>query len=470
MLTISDWAERRAGLTRNRTDVLPARHPGHDPAVASADQASFAVGLDALVGPRRTMLEAKDVREKIVLMAMDLNPNLATECGQADKWLRVLSERFSVEAFVDRKHEQDLSARVYENVQFRFVDLDGPIVSQLKNLGLYNLVNASFARRAMRVLASEVPGTRYLLIHCITPMGIHSHNHFYKLGIPVVVGPLGGGLDDPPGFETLFKSIGVRNRLRNLYYSLLPLNPAWRRYFENARLVIVGTELVLKKLPPLAAEKTMVVFEPAIDTEFFRPLPRSDRKRLRIVYVGRLELVKGCTLLLEAFQSLSRDGFADHDVELMFCGTGSQEAALRTAVTTAGLTESVTVAGHLSHDEIPKMLSDSDIFCLPTLREPSGGSILEAMACGLPVVTTDYGGPSYSVTEDCGIKIRPQTPQQYVRDLEAALSKLILDQGLRTRMGIEGRRRAIDQFSDIALHRKIQEIYETLIPDSPEAR
>jgi hypothetical protein len=177
------------------------------------------------------------MRHKIALVAMDLNPTLGTECGQADKWLRVLAERFTVDAFVDGKHRDTLLKLGYENVRFIFVDLDRAFVTRMKALGLYNVVNSVFARRVIRLLAARVHSEGYALIHCLTPMGVHSHNHYYRLCRPVVVGPLGGALDDPPGFQSVFGSIGLRNRLRNIFYALLPLSPSWRRYFNTAALV-----------------------------------------------------------------------------------------------------------------------------------------------------------------------------------------------------------------------------------------
>ena len=107
-------------------------------------------------------------------------------------------------------------------------------------------------------------------------------------------------------------------------------------------------------------------------------------------------------------------------------------------------------------------MQSSDIFCLPTLREPGGGAILEAMACGLPIITTNYGGPKYSVNESCGIKIETINQIQFLKDLESALLKLIKDRELRKTMGQESRKRAVNNFSKKALSSKILQLYSEL--------
>jgi glycosyltransferase involved in cell wall biosynthesis len=112
-----------------------------------------------------------------------------------------------------------------------------------------------------------------------------------------------------------------------------------------------------------------------------------------------------------------------------------------------------------------KLYQNSDIFCLPTLREPGGTAILEAMACALPIITSNYGGPKYSVTEDCGTKIEVKDCEQYIRDLADALIKLINDSSLRLKMGLCARQRVEQEFSLIALEKKLIDLYKDFLEE-----
>ena len=81
------------------------------------------------------------------------------------------------------------------------------------------------------------------------------------------------------------------------------------------------------------------------------------------------------------------------------------------------------------------------------------------MAAGLPVITSDYGGPRFSVTDACGIRVPLETPEQLEGGLADAIIRLANDTELRERMGRAARERAEEQFSIRAFERTIPSIY-----------
>ncbi len=89
--------------------------------------------------------------------------------------------------------------------------------------------------------------------------------------------------------------------------------------------------------------------------------------------------------------------------------------------------------------------------------------VLEAMASGLPVVCLDYGGPGEMVTEECGIKVKPVTPEQTIEDLADALLKLANDPALRRRMGEAGRKRVEEVYSWEKKGEFIKKMYEKVL-------
>ncbi len=80
-----------------------------------------------------------------------------------------------------------------------------------------------------------------------------------------------------------------------------------------------------------------------------------------------------------------------------------------------------------------------DVFLFPSLRDGGGLVVVEAMAAGKPVICVDLGGPRMHVTEDCGVKVAPLSPEQVVGDLAAALERLCRDKELRLQMGARPR-------------------------------
>jgi len=113
------------------------------------------------------------------------------------------------------------------------------------------------------------------------------------------------------------------------------------------------------------------------------------------------------------------------------------------------------MTGQIERKKIVKYLQQSEVFCLPSIREPGGASILEAMACSLPVVVLDYGGPSYSVTKKCRIKIKPANPLNVINDISNAVLFLLLNKKIREKMGKEGRQQVISHFFPNAIEKKL---------------
>ncbi len=86
--------------------------------------------------------------------------------------------------------------------------------------------------------------------------------------------------------------------------------------------------------------------------------------------------------------------------------------------------------------------------------------VVEAMAAGKPVICVDLGGPGMHVTEDCGVKVAPLSPEQVVGDLAAALERLGRDNELRLQMGAAARKRAEQLYHWDRLGERMLEIYQ----------
>jgi glycosyltransferase involved in cell wall biosynthesis len=80
----------------------------------------------------------------------------------------------------------------------------------------------------------------------------------------------------------------------------------------------------------------------------------------------------------------------------------------------------VRVVGRVAHDAVPGWLSAADVVCGPALVEPFGQALLEALACGKPVVATRIGGPPEFVPEDAGVLVDPLDVGEIARALVTA--------------------------------------------------
>ena len=140
-----------------------------------------------------------------------------------------------------------------------------------------------------------------------------------------------------------------------------------------------------------------------IDLEFYRPLatPRSDGV-YRILFVGRLVEQKGVRYLLDALPGLRTQAL--QPVELVVVGDGPARPALEEQVSALGLEASVRFAGWAQRAEMPGHYQSADVFALPSFEEGMPNVVLEAMASGLPIVTTDiYGNRELVAHEENGL-------------------------------------------------------------------
>ncbi|HEX4410954.1 MAG TPA: glycosyltransferase family 4 protein [Xanthobacteraceae bacterium] len=132
-----------------------------------------------------------------------------------------------------------------------------------------------------------------------------------------------------------------------------------------------------------------------IDIDFFQPV-RAQRIRGRIGFSGRLDDPrKNITLLLEAVSRLRRAG---HDVSALLIG-GEQNAAMAARLMALGISDVVAFRPYGARDAVRTYLQTLDLFVVPSHQEGLCIAALEAMACGIPVVSTRCGGPEEFVID-----------------------------------------------------------------------
>lgn len=154
-----------------------------------------------------------------------------------------------------------------------------------------------------------------------------------------------------------------------------------------------------------------------------------------IIAIGRLSAEKGFALLIEALVQLRR---VNIEAQLRLIGDGPEHGALMRAVHEAGLDDHVIFTGELSPEAVRAELRAADIFCLPSFNEGLPVSIMEAMAAGVPVVTTWIAGiPELAENNVTALTVPPARTDA----LAAALRQLCDDPALGRTLAAEARKR-----------------------------
>jgi glycosyltransferase involved in cell wall biosynthesis len=173
-----------------------------------------------------------------------------------------------------------------------------------------------------------------------------------------------------------------------------------------------------------------------------RPVPG------RVLFVGAAGLRKGLPYLAEAARIL---GQRRQDIAIAVAGHATAEVRARPE------TRGLTFLGMLDRMRMAETYASSDIFCLPSLAEGSATSVFEAMAHGLPVVTTSSSGSV--VTDDVDGIIVPERDGAAIAD---AIERIVSDRDLRRRMS-EAARATVDCYSDAACGRRFVEIINRMV-------
>lgn len=205
--------------------------------------------------------------------------------------------------------------------------------------------------------------------------------------------------------------------------------------FTGADRVVVTTPLIKQTvveqydLDPTTVE----VIPNYVETNRFKPLRGKKSERIRIGFVGRLDLQKNLANLITAVSGLK--------VELDLVGSGPLFPELEAQA--KFLDTPVRFLGNLPNRQIPEFLNTCDLFLLPSLYEGHPKALLEAMACGLPVIGTRVEGIDEVITDgQNGLLCEPDASS-----IRAAIQRLLSDDDLCERIGENAYRFVRDNFS-----------------------
>ncbi len=274
-----------------------------------------------------------------------------------------------------------------------------------------------------------------------------------KYGVPYLVRPHG----------TLDPYLYQRHRWRKT------IMEAWfeQRNIRRAAAVHFTSEEEMRLAGPYIGDTAGVVVPLGVDLREFQNLPAPGRLRERfpeigsrqiILFLGRINFKKGLDLLVQALAQVVR---RRRDVHLVVAGPDNDGWGVRVRdwLQAAGLAAHATFTGMLLGEEKLAALRDARIFVLPSYSENFGLAVVEAMACGLPVVISDQVN-IWREVEAAGAGL--VGPCEATR-LAAHLERLLADPGLGAEMGRRGKELVARRFQWDGIALALQDLYARLI-------
>jgi glycosyltransferase involved in cell wall biosynthesis len=287
----------------------------------------------------------------------------------------------------------------------------------------------AFEREVWRRFRRELRAGQFDIVHRLTPMSPTLPSPMAAWSpVPFVLGPLNGGLPWPP--EYMGEQKRERERLSNVRSAHRVL-PYYRSTYSRST-VLAAFQHTIDDLPPMARRRAIdfpeVGFDPAT---FHPPKSRPATDALTFLFVGRLVPYKCSDVVVEAFAKTPE--LRRHKLRIV--GDGPDKPALEQIIRDHNLQSQVELVGWKSQAGVADEMRNADVFAFPSIRELGAGVVVEAMACGLPSIVVDYGGPGGLVRNGTGIRVPLQSKLMMISAFGQAMARLGADPAATRRMG-----------------------------------
>ncbi|KUG07186.1 glycosyltransferase family 4 protein [Solirubrum puertoriconensis] len=250
------------------------------------------------------------------------------------------------------------------------------------------------------------------LVHHITYNSLQMASWMWRLGKPLLLGPLGGGMKAPASLRRYlpdwFKTETMRNIISKL---LITFDPNVRQSLRHAKLVLTANRETAELARSLGAKRVELAMStgqfPAFYPAEYPVRPQRANGELRILWLARLFPRKGLHLVIEALGKVNpRVKF-----HLDILGDGPVGPLVPGWIAAAGIEDKVTWHGAVPFSAVRQAYLEHDLFMLCSLRDTFASQYLESMALGLPILTLDHHGATDFIPDDAGIKVPVSTPE-----------------------------------------------------------
>lgn len=292
------------------------------------------------------------------------------------------------------------------------------------------------------------------VVHESAPVSATQPSAMFALGVPVIIGPMNGGMTFPKAFSHM------SGKVERILYWILPAVSAIYNVIIPGKLfasiLLYANERTHKSLPKLRVGETYELVENGTFTVKSAPTKSLKVKELNVLYVGRLVDWKVIDIAIDAVAS------SETDAKLTIVGDGVERLNLENYVNHKKLT-SVTFTGQVPHAEVNQHYDDADIFILPSVRECGGAVVLEAMSRGLPVIATNWGGPADYITADTGFLVDPKSREYMIETFASFIDQLSVNPDLRYKIGLAAIDRVKNHFLWTGKVQDINKFYNKVV-------
>jgi glycosyltransferase involved in cell wall biosynthesis len=361
---------------------------------------------------------------KILLSAFACNPHQGSELSTGWNWASALAEMgHDVTVLTCTDARADILSENPANIDFRFLDFPSSSLGRLSGgLGLYE----SYLRWQDAALDHvQADGRKYDVAHHVTWGGLHLGSQLWKLPIPLVYGPVGGGQTAPANYWRYFGREWPAELARTAATGrMLQLNRRCRQTIRNSALTLVNNSATAAACARLGADDVRYMLADGLAPSWIGAAHAQPAGTPVVLFIGRLIPRKAPTLAVEAFAELRRKIPA----RLVIAGDGPLRGKVLETIERLGVTDDVQLLGKIPHADVKSVYDSASVLLFPSLRESFGAPFIEALGRGLPAVALNYSGIGDADVGRAAVKVAiPPKPEDLPGQLASAMQTVLSD-------------------------------------------
>jgi 1,2-diacylglycerol 3-alpha-glucosyltransferase len=310
-------------------------------------------------------------------------------------------------------------------------------------------------------------GLRWLGVAGFKPDVIHTQT-FFGVGMEALVASRALHVPLVGTNHTAIKSFLIYNPIKTKWMDAgIVKYVNW--YYERCVTVTAPSQSVFTEMDESGFKKKGMPLSNPIETDIFKPLEgrAALRKKLglgehAIIHAGRLAKERSIDIMIRALPLVRK---SIPDAELAFSGRGADEQEFRKLAADLGVADSVKFFGFLSQADLVEAYNAGEVFAITSTSDTQSMVMMQAMACGLPVVGVNARALPEYINDSNGFVVEPENPQE----LAKRLIEILKNPALQKKLGAGGRQTAL-QFSPSKIADRWEAIYREAIAQYGEGR
>jgi glycosyltransferase involved in cell wall biosynthesis len=325
-----------------------------------------------------------------------------------------------IEKYWDLCSEEE--SKIRERIKYYYIE---PKENKLKISNHINeiLVYRSFQKKAYKFAKKLILKEKFDFVHHVTWASCVQITHLYKLGVPFILGPVGGGERIPNNINI---SLSFKDKLtewlRVLVQNISKSNYSHRQLYSKSSKIFVTTKETKMIIPKKYWNKVYILQAIGLKVSDIVKQPKKYGKIncLKVLAVGRLIYWKGIEIAIDAVIKAYESGL---NIELTIVGEGEKKDELMKKVNDKHKSV-VKFLGSIEYSRLNDIYNDSDLLLNCSLHDSGCLVVVEALSQGLPVICIKTGGPAILTDDNCAIRIEPDSYENVGNNVAKELKNL----------------------------------------------